>query len=466
MNFIAITPQGVPDRLSLERIVRYFLEFRFEKTTLRLQHRLAILQQRIHVLEGFAILFQDLDSALRIIRSARSRKEAEQGLKAKFDLSDEQVEAILEMRLYKLVGMEIGKVLDELAAKKREARDISRDLADPARMWKIIDDELAEIASKFADRRRTRIVAENEAPALEYDPDQFVEHEDTTVILSRQGWVRRMKSEVADVSSLKFREGDALFGWVRVNTGRTVAFFSNLGKVYVMRGLDVPATTGFGEPIGSLLNLADGEFMVGLIAPDPAQAAESKEQAAELPEETEAANTDLDPQYSMFEEAPNQACGAEKLLVSSVSRGILVTRRGQGFRFDYEILREPTKRIGRKFANLKGDDQVMAVRPEDGEFIAVASNSGNLLVFPVDQVPVLTGPGQGVRFIKLLSGSSVVAWEAVNGKDELRIQPKKGKEQNLLVEDVPTANRATRGKPLWKGIASMEKVTDQEGRIR
>lgn len=466
MNFIAITPQGVPDRLSLAKIIRYFLEFRFEKTTLRLQHRLGILQQRIHVLEGFGILFQDLDAALRIIRSARSRKEAEEGLKAKFELSDQQVEAILEMRLYKLVGMEIGKVLDELTAKKREARDISRDLADPARVWEIIDDELAEIASKFGDRRRTRIIAEKDAPALEYDPDHFVEHEDTTVILSRQGWVRRIKSEVADVSSLKFREGDALFGWVRVNTGRTVAFLSNFGKAYVIRALDVPATTGFGEPVGSLLSLADGEFMVGLITADPAKVTEPKCEAEELADQAQTDCMDLDPQYSMFAETPIHACDTAKSLPAIASRGILVTRKGQGFRFDHESLREPTKRIGRKFANLKGDDQVVAVRPEDGELIAVASNSGKLLIFPADKVPVFTGPGQGVRFIHLTAGSEVVALEVVNPKDALRVQPKKGKEQTLLVEDIPTANRATQGKSDWKGILAVERVRGREGWIR
>jgi len=452
MNFIAITPLGVPDRLSLEKIIRHFLEFRFEKTTLRLQHRLDILQQRIHVLDGFGLMFQDLDAALRIIRSARSRKEAEEGLKAKFALSDRQVEAILEMRLYKLVGMEIGKVLDELAAKKKEARDISKDLADPTRMWNIIDEELADIASKYGDRRRTRIMAEKDAPALDYDPDHFVEHEDTTVILSRQGWVRRIKSEVADVSSLKFREGDALFGWVRVNTGRTVAFLSNLGKAYVIRALDVPATTGFGEPIGSLLSLADGEFMVGLIAPDPAKACEPKGETEELLEETEPVNLGLDPQCSMFEEAPVQVSDTAEPDFPNASRGILVTRQGQGFRFAYEILREPTKRIGRKFVNLKGDDQIIAVRPEDGALIAVASSSGKLLVFPVDQVPILTGPGQGVRFIKLTSRSEVVALEVLTLEEKLRILPKKGKEQVLAVEDIPMGNRATQGKTNFPGI--------------
>ncbi len=270
MNFIAITPEGVPERLGLAAIIRHFLNFRYDRLVRRLEHTLAILQKRIHLLEGFALVFQDLDKALRIIRSARSRQEAEQGLRENFPLDDEQIEAVLETRLYKLVGMEMGKLLDERAAKKKEAQGISRDLASPERLWEIIDRELADISTKFADKRRTRIVGEQDAVALEYDPEEFVEHADTTVILSKQGWIRRMKSEVGEDASLKFREGDGLFGLVRVNTGKTVAIFSNLGKVYVMRALDVPASMGFGEPIGSLLNFVDGEFVVGFIAPDPA----------------------------------------------------------------------------------------------------------------------------------------------------------------------------------------------------
>ena len=118
INHIAVTPLGAPERLPLDRIIRYFLDFRYEKTVLRLKYRLEILQKRIHVLEGFKTLFDDLDKALHIIRSAGSRKQAEEGLKAGFALDSEQVDAVLEMRLYKLVGLEIGKVLDELAAKK------------------------------------------------------------------------------------------------------------------------------------------------------------------------------------------------------------------------------------------------------------------------------------------------------------------------------------------------------------
>ena len=245
-----------------------------------------------------------------------------------------------------------------------------------------------------------------------------------------------------------------------------MAFFSNLGKVYVIRALDVPATTGFGEPIGSLLSLADGEFMVGLIAPEPARGTEPKAEIEDLPDRAESVGIALDPQYSMFEEAPATSPDQEKPALQIVSRGVLVTRGGQGFRFDYEILRETTKRIGRKLVNLRGDDQMLVVIPEEAEFIAVASSSGKLLVFPVDRVPVLTGPGQGVRLIKLTSGSEVVALHVVAGEDKLLIQPKEGKEETLAVRDIPIGNRATQGKTHCKGILAMERVIAEEGRIR
>jgi DNA gyrase subunit A len=468
VNLIAITPQGAPDRLGLARIIRYFLDFRCEMTVLRLQHRLAILQKRIHVLDGFNILFLDLDKALRIIRSARSRQEAEQGLKESFDLDGEQVEAILEMRLYRLVGMEIGKLLDELATKKKEAAEITRDLGSSARLWKIIDKELADIADKFGDQRRTRIVAETGAPAIEYDPDEFVEHEDVTVILSRQGWIRRLKTEVTDESTLKFRENDSLLGHVRVRTDRTLALFSNLGKLYVMRALDAPATTGFGEPIGSLLNLVDGEFVVALIAPDPAEGKIGAPSGVE--EESEAQESDDDrrelSQGFLFEE-PQEAPATPIPAFTEQPQGIVITSGGQGFRFDYAILREPTKRGGRRFVNLKEGDEVLAVKPMQGDRIAIGVSSGIVLVFAVEQVPVLAGPGQGVRMIRLPAGARVVDMETVIPEDTLLIKTKRGRERTFSVRELPLEKRDIKGKPLGKppitGIAEMRRIRRDEG---
>lgn len=453
MNFIAITPEGVPDRLSLDRIVRYFLDFRYEKTILRLRHRLDILQKRIHVLEGFRVLFDDLDDALRIIRSARNRQEAADGLKSRFRLDDEQIDAVLEMRLYRLVGMEIGRLLDELAEKKREAGHITRDLASPERLWSLVDGELAEIARKFGDARRTRIVSERDAPALEYNPEEFVEHEDTTVILSRQGWIKRMKTVVEDPSALKFREGDGLFASTRVNTSCTVAIFSNIGKVYVLRAVDIPATSGFGEPLGNLLSIGDGETVVGFIAPDPVFSESVEEMAPELPEPD-----DLEDQPSLFGESgvPPESSSASR---GGRSRGILLTRGGKGFRFDYGMLREPSKRGGRRLVHLGGGDEVITVKPEDGELVAVAAQDGNILVFPADQVPILTGAGQGVRLIKLKKDSSAVGLVVAGQDARLKLITKGGRDRILSVAKMAQSNRAGQGKNYCSGIIAMERET-------
>lgn len=465
VNLIAITPHGVPDRLGLGKIIRYFLDFRYEKTVRRLNHRLEQLQKRIHLLEGFDALFQDLDKAIKIIRSARSRQEAEDGLKRNFPLDDEQVEAILEMRLYRLVGMEIGKLLDELTAKRKEARDIANDLASPERLWNIIDGELSEISSKFADPRRTRIVEERHAAALDYNPEEFVEYEDATVILSRQGWIRRIKSEVEDDSALKFRESDGLFGWARVNTARPVAIFSNLGKVYVIKAIDIPATSGYGEPIGSIMNFGDGEFVVGMIAPEATTAAAEEQDSEDEPEERggDDAIVDESPQYSLFglpesePEPESEITGPEKSEGSA--RGILVTKLGQGFRFDYSIIHEPTKRAGRRLVNLKEGDEVLTVKPETGELAAIAADSGRLLLFPVEQISLLAGPGQGVRLIRLPQGAQVTSFETLDPNDELKILRKRGKEKVVPVKTIDIGQRAGAGKAPFAGIIGIERQT-------
>jgi len=468
MNFIAITPQGVPDRLSLDRIIRYFLDFRYEKTIARLEHRLELLRKRIHLLEGFRVIFQDLDRALAIIRGSRSRQEAEQGLMSAFELDSIQVEAILETRLYRLVAMEIGKILDELAEKAAEADRISADLASPERLWKIVDSELAEIAKKYGDQRRTRIVEEDQAQAVEYDPDEFVDHGDVTVILSKQGWIRRIKSELDEAASLKFREGDGLAGWVRVNTGRTVALFSNLGKVYVLKALDIPAGSGFGESLGSLLALADGESMVGFIAPHPAAGPQTEGKTMdELDAVGEDAGDESPSQYSLFDrpESEEEPVSATRPELLPPSRGILVTREGKGFRFEYGILEEPTKRTGRRLVNLSEGDAVVTVKPESGDHVMIAEHSGRVLVFPTEQVSVLTGPGQGVRMMTLTGESQVISLEMMNEGDKVRILSKRGREQILSMQELPVGNRGTRGKPVCKGIKEIDLIASVEGHL-
>jgi DNA gyrase subunit A len=466
VNFIAVTAQGVPERLSLASIIRRFLDFRYETTIRRLRHRLSILQERIHLLEGFTTLFTDLDKALDIIRSARNRAEAASRLKETFGLDDEQVNAILEMRLYRLVEMEKDKLLEELAGKRNEAETIARDLADPKRLWKIVDKELADIEKRFGDDRRTQIVKHTDAVATEYNPDDFVEHEDATVIVSQQGWVRRVKMEVDDPAAMKFREGDGLFAMARTRTDRTVAFFSNMGKVYVMRVLEVPATSGFGEPLGTLFTMVDGEHMVGFIAPDPVEAP-AKQPEAPVPEEEplgheppehEIAQGDL---FSPVEQESPQAPQPRQERPDVI--GLLAASHGRGFRFTYDLLREPTKRLGRKIAGLPEGAEVVAVRSGSEKLVAIAADNGLLLVFPTEQVSVLAGPGQGVRLIRLAQDARVVAVELVSVDDVLRIEPKKGKDKTVAVNQMPVANRATKGRRVSPSIRNVECIKGMDG---
>ena len=455
VNLIAINPSGAPDRMSLDRIIKHFLEFRYEKTVLRLTYRLGFLRKRIHALEGFERLFDDLDKALQIIRSARNRQEAASGLKDYFGLDDEQVDAILELRLYRLVGMEIGKVLDELRSKRKEASGISADLDSPKRLWKIIDGEFNEIIEKFGDKRRSALIREEKALSLDYNPEEFVEQDDVTVILSRQGWIRRIKLAVDDHATLKFRDGDGLFAIVRVNTSRTVAFFSNLGKLYVIKAADVPATSGFGDPVSSLVNLSDGELLVGMIAPDPVNqtcAADS------LPNEDADGDSDTgdEDQPDMFrtvsareisDQAPDQC---SKL-------GYLVTRLGKGFRFDLDLTRETTKKIGRKVVNLQDSDQVLAVKIVLGSLIIVGTSDGRLLVFDCDQVPVLSGVAQGVILIKLTAQNSVTITETANQGDSLTVMGSDGQGMELKVEKSLISKRGGRGKKIIDSLIQIDR---------
>ncbi|MDD3473807.1 MAG: DNA gyrase C-terminal beta-propeller domain-containing protein, partial [Syntrophaceae bacterium] len=378
---------------------------------------------------------------------------AASGLKDYFKIDDDQVEAILELRLYRLVGMEVGKVIDELQAKRKEASDIRKNLDSPKRLWNLVDKELADIIDKFGDERRSTLIHENKALSLEYNPEEFEEQDDVTVILSKQGWIRRMKIEVDDVSSLKFRDGDSLFHVVRVNTSKNLALFSNYGKVYVIKAADVPATSGFGDPVSSLVNLYDGELIVGLIAPDPVkQACVLDSSLSQNPDDNAEESSD---QPDLFENTSERHLSHETG-VSTPTYGILVTRLGKGFRFELESLRETTKKIGRKITNLQESDHVVAVKSISGDILAIGTDDGRLLFSKIDHVPVMSGVSQGVILIKKGQKSSVVDMEIICEGQSLRVIDSLGSQTEILVGKNLIANRGTRGKRVSNSICDIE----------
>src|SRR6476661_7460466 len=197
---------GRPERLDLKQILWHFLHFRLEVVTKRLEHELAALKKRIHILEGFETVFDALDEIIKIIRKSDGKADAAEKIIKRFGLDAEQTDAILELKIYRLARLEILVIREELEEKRKRARQIGALLKDEESRWKLVRSELEDVNKKYGDKRRTSIASDSAEP--EYRPDDFIVEEDNVVIVSRDGWVKRQR-EVKDLSTTRLREGDA-----------------------------------------------------------------------------------------------------------------------------------------------------------------------------------------------------------------------------------------------------------------
>src|SRR2546429_276646 len=237
---------GRPERLDLKQILWHFLHFRLEVVTRRLEHELAALKKRIHILEGFETVFDALDEIIRMIRKSDGKADAADRIMKRFELDADQTDAILELKIYRLARLEILIIRSELEEKRKRARQIGGLLKDEEGRWKLVRAELDEVSSKYGDKRRTSIAGDSGEP--EYSADDFIVDEDNVVIVSRDGWVKRQR-EVKDLSTTRLREGDQAMAVCSGSTRASVVFFSNFGAAYTSKIIEVPASTGYGEPI-------------------------------------------------------------------------------------------------------------------------------------------------------------------------------------------------------------------------
>ena len=257
---------GRPERLDLHAMLWHFLHFRLDVVTKRLEHELDALKKRVHILEGFEKVFDALDEILKIVRKSEGKADAAQQIIKRFALDAEQTDAILELKIYRLARLEILIIRKELEEKRRRVRQINTLLKDEQSRWDIVRVEIEEIQKKYGDARRTAISSdEGEA---EYTAEDFIVEEDNVVLVSRDGWVKRQK-EVKDVASTRVREGDTVMAVLPGSTRSSVVFFSNFGVAYTSRITDIPASTGYGEPIQRFFKLKDGERIVAALSLDP-----------------------------------------------------------------------------------------------------------------------------------------------------------------------------------------------------
>jgi DNA gyrase subunit A len=355
-----------PLRLNLKEVLDEFLKFREDVVRRRFQFELDALKKRIHVLEGFQIIFDALDEIIRIVRKSEGKADAAEKIMARFKLDADQTDAILELKLYKLARLEIQVILDELKDKKTRAKEIEGILREKRRLWKVIRGEIEEIGKKFGDKRRTKVGGAG-GDDVEFVAEDFIVDEEVTVILSRDGWLKRVR-EVKDLATTRVREGDAILAAVKGGTKEPLAVFSNFGSCYVMRVHDVPASTGYGEPVQKLFNFEDGERVVGAMV--------------------------------VSEKATGK--GARLLAVS---------KGGYGLVFNLDPHREFSTRSGRRFAKTAEGDEIVGVLPVvKKDVLALVTVKGRALICAADDVSELAGPGRGVTVIKVDEGDQVLGF--------------------------------------------------------
>jgi DNA gyrase subunit A len=405
---------GRPERLDLKQILWHFLHFRLEVVTKRLEHELAALKKRLHILEGFEKVFDALDEIIKIIRKSDGKADAAEKIMKRFELDADQTDAILELKIYRLARLEILIIRSELEEKRKRARQIGSLLKDEESRWKLVRTELEEISTKYGDKRRTIIASDSDEP--EYSADDFIVEEDNVVIVSRDGWVKRQK-DVKDLSTTRLREGDSVLEAFAGSTRASCVFFSNFGVAYTCRIIDVPASTGYGEPIQKQFKLKDGERVVGALSLDP---------------------------RAIGNILPKKAGDPAPV------HGLAVSSDGYALRFGLEGLVEPSTRAGRRFARPSKDAQIVgAARYTGSETLIAATAEGRGILSKAEEVNYLSGPGKGVLLIKLGKEDKVLGFIASTGdRDILTVETSRGAEQTISTAKYEITGRGGKGREL------------------
>ena len=204
----------------------------------RFEYELEVLRKRIHILKGFKIIFDALDKAIRLIRESQGRADAAEKLMKAFELDEIQTDAILDSQLYKIAQMEIKRILDELKEKKAQADEIEAILKSTRRLWTIVKNELSALGEKYGDKRRTKLGSSDDE--LEFNAEAFIVKENTNVVLTSDGWIKRV-GRLASVEGTAARsEGDAVIAVVPASTLDHVIFLADDGTAYTMRANEVP----------------------------------------------------------------------------------------------------------------------------------------------------------------------------------------------------------------------------------
>ena len=345
LNMNVLDATRTPRVMPLPDVLRCWLDHRHEVLVRRSNHRLAAIERRLEVLDGYLLVYLNLDEVIRIIREEEQPKPR---LIERFSLSDVQAEAILNMRLRSLRKLEEMEIRKEHKNLSKELKDLRTLLGSDKLRWVRIGEELEDIRKRFGagplGERRTEL---GTAPAaVEFDTDAFVEREAITVIVSDKGWIRAIKGSVADPGELKFKEGDKLRLLLACQTTDRLTLLATNGRAFTLKAADLPRGRGDGQPVRLLAELTNEDDITALFV------------AAE---------------------------GSKYLIASNTGRGFIVPAVELG----------AEKRTGKQVLNLKPKEEAALCVPADGDHVAIIGENRRLLVFPLEQVPEMAR-GSGV----------------------------------------------------------------------
>ena len=399
---------GVPKILSLRQILDAYIEHQKEVVTRRTQFDKEKAEARAHILEGLLIALDHIDEVIRIIRASETDAEAQAELMSKFKLSERQSQAILDMRLRRLTGLERDKIqseYDELIALIADLADI---LAKPERVAQIIKDELDEVKRKFGDPRRTELMV---GEVLTLEDEDLIEESDVLITLSNKGYIKRLDQDEftaqkrggRGVQGTGVKDDDFVRELVSTSTHDHLLFFTNKGRVYRLKGYEIPeyGRTAKGLPVVNLLKLDEGESIQTIINVESERS---------------------DDAYLFF-----------------TTRAGIVKRTSVK---EFANIRQN----GLKALNLKDEDELINVLlTEKDTDIIIGTRLGYAVRFNQSSVRSMSRIATGVKGVNLREGDAVVGARVITDQDEVLIITEKGYGKRTVATEYPTKGRAGKG---------------------
>lgn len=410
---------GAPKTLNLKEIISKYIDFQREVIIRRCKFDLAKAETRVHILEGLKIALDNIDDVIKIIKSSKTDEIAKQELSNKYGLDDIQSNAILEMKLRRLTGLERDKIENELSELLKLIAELKDILGSSERVFAIVKDELLEIKKKYADDRRTFI----DMTAIDYiDDESLIPEENLVITLTKNGYIKRLPVDTykiqnrggVGIKGMSTNEDDFVEHIINTTTHDYVLFFTNKAKVYRLKGYEIPefSRQSKGLPIINLLSLEKGEYVTALV------------------------NGNI-----------NDDC---KYFVFATKMGLVKRTEISEF---YNI-----RNNGKKFITLRDDDDLISVKKTDGTYdILMASSNGRLVRFPENLVRVMGRGASGVRGINLDDGI-LVGMEVANSDIDVLVVTEKGYGKKTPISEYRITNRG------GKGVKTLN-ITDKNGTI-